>query len=656
MADTFNATTGPVDNTDSANSAYRVLFDGAVEITNGFWAERQAVNRQVSLKHGYAMLNKAGNLHNIKMAAGLESGRYRGMRFSDETVYKWLEALAWELGRAPDADLQALANEVIPLVAAAQQPDGYLNSYYQVVEPEHKWSDLDFGHELYCAGHLIQAAIAFKRAVGDERLLEIACRFVDRIEAVFGPGKRQETSGHPGIEMALVELSRLTGQERYLHLARFFVDQRGKRKMRGTGANGPEYHQDHVAVREAEAVAGHAVRQTYLATAVADLYMESGEQALLETSRRLWDDMTRGKLYITGGVGSRYDGESFGEAYELPTDQCYCETCAAIGSFFWSWRMLLISGESRYADLMERLMYNGILSGPGLDGAGYFYVNPLMLRDGQYVRLSANPPEEHEGSGRPGWHSVACCPPNVMRLFATLPSYFATGDGAGLQIHQYGNMEISHLVGESVPIALTMKTGYPWHGRVTITVSESGERPWKLALRAPGWCQNFSLKVNDQAGYDGLQGGYVTLERAWKAGDVVEAEFAMPPFLVEADPRIDSVRGCAALQRGPIVYCLEEHDQEPGVSLLDIEVDPSAELTSRWQDDLLGGVMTLETIGHQLDRSDWRGNQIYRPLVLRNENRSSARKVKLTAIPYYAWGNRGLRSMRVWCPVARRRT
>jgi hypothetical protein len=610
------------------------------------------VNRKVSLKHGCAMLNKAGNLHNLIMAAGMESGIYRGMNFSDETVYKWLEALAWELGRATDDELQALANEVISLVGAAQQPDGYLNSYYQVVEPDRKWSDLDFGHELYCAGHLIQAAIAFKRALGDERLLEIACRFVNHIEGVFGPGKREEACGHPGIEMALVELARLTGQQRYLRLAQFFVDQRGKKKMRGVGANGPEYHQDHVAVREADGVTGHAVRQTYLAAAVADLYMESGEQALLAASRRLWDDMTEGKLYITGGVGSRYDGESFGEIYELPADQCYCETCAAIGNFFWNWRMLLISGESRYADLMERLMYNGILSSPGLDGTSFFYVNPLMLRNGQYVRLSANPPEEHKASGRPEWHSVACCPSNVMRLFASLPNYFATGDAAGLQIHQYGNMEISALLGEDIPIALDVGTEYPWDGRIKITVTESSDQPWKLSLRVPGWCQNFLLKVNDQEGDDNLRKGYVTLERVWKAGDVVETEFIMPPLLIEADPRIDSVRGCVALQRGPIVYCLEEHDQESGVNLLDVEIDPSKELTSRWQSGLLGGVMVLEATGYQSERSNWLSSKLYRPLVLGNEKRSSDRKVQLTAIPYYAWGNRGLKSMRVWVPYA----
>src|SRR5215208_1222645 len=231
MSDAFHKTTGPVDNLHSANSSYRVLLDGAVKLKNGFWAERQTVNHNVSLEHGYAMLNKAGNLHNLKMAAGWETGTYRGMVFSDETVYKWLEGLGWELGRAPDEELQALANEVISLLAVVQQPDGYLDSYYQVVEPERKWSDLDFGHELYCAGHLIQAAIAFKRATNDERLLKIACRLVEHIETVFGPGKKEEACGHPEIEMALVELSRLTGEERYLHLAQFSVDQRGKKKM-----------------------------------------------------------------------------------------------------------------------------------------------------------------------------------------------------------------------------------------------------------------------------------------------------------------------------------------------------------------------------------------------------------------------------------------
>jgi DUF1680 family protein len=464
---------------------------------------------------------------------------------------------------------------------------------------------------------------------------------------VFGPGKKEAACGHPEIEMALVELSRLTGEKHYLHLAQFFVDQRGKKKMRGIGANGPEYHQDHVAVREAEGVAGHAVRQMYLANAVADLYMETGEQALLETSCHLWNDMTNGKMYITGGIGSRYDAESFGETYELPADQCYCETCAAIGNFFWNWRMLLISGDRRYADLMERLLYNGILSSPGLNGASFFYVNPLMIRDGKYVRLSTNPDAERKSSGRPEWHSVACCPPNVMRLLASLPNYIVTRAENSIQIHQYSNMESS-----SGLTRLKVESEYPWNGRVKIIVSESEAQSWKLSLRIPGWCQRFSIKV-DGLEVDGpLQEGYMTIERAWQTNDVVEADFAMPAFFIEADPRVDGVRGCVAIQRGPIVYCLEEQDQSPGVNLLDVKIDPSEELTSRWQGDLLGGVVTLEGTGYQTDRSSWQDNGLYRSLILKNGNRHSERKIELVAIPYYAWGNRGLKSMRVWIPYA----
>jgi DUF1680 family protein len=645
MTNILNETAGPVDNSHSLYSSYRVLPRSAVKFTSGFWTQRQAVNHNASLKHAYRMLNEAGNLHNLRMAAGWESGQYRGMNFSDENVYKWLEAMAWELGSVPDAELQSIANEVISLLAAVQQPDGYLNSYYQVVEPQHKWTDLDFGHELYCAGHLIQAAIAFKRAQNDERLLEIACRFVDHIEKVFGPGKREAACGHPEIEMALMELSRLTGQHRYRELAQFFVDQRGKKKMRGIGANGPEYHQDHVAVRDAEGVAGHAVRQMYLASAVADLYMEAGEQALLEVSHRYWNDMVDGKMFITGGVGSRFDGESFGEAYELPPDQCYCETCAAIGNFFWNWRMLLITGESRYADLMERLVYNGILSSPSLEGTGFFYVNPLMLRNGRYVRLSTNPDEEHTTTGRPHWHSVSCCPPNVMRLLASLPNYFATQDEMGLQIHQYTNEEISCDIS-----SLKVETEYPWEGHIKITVIKSSDKPWKLSLRVPEWCQRSSLKVNAQEIHAPSQKGYSILERLWKAGDVVDLELAMPPFFVEPDPRIDSVRDCVAIQRGPIIYCLEEQDQEQGVNLLDVKIDPSEELFSKWQGNLLHGVTALEGTGYQLSRSEWQdaSRGLYHPL--QNEIYSPERKVKLIAIPYYAWGNRGLKSMRVWIP------
>lgn len=640
---------GPVDNSRSPRSALRTLPFGAVNLTAGLWAERQATNRTVSLQHGYAMLEKAGNFNNLKLAAGTGTGQYAGMVFLDEDVYKWLEALAWEMGRDPDAALQHMADEVIALVVAAQAPDGYLNSYYQAVAPDRRWTDLDFGHELYCAGHLFQAAVAFKRALDDDRLLSVAVKLADHIGSVFGPGKLEAVCGHPEVETALVELYRLTGQPAYLSLTQFFVDQRGKRRMRGMGAAGPEYHQDHVPVRAAKEVVGHAVRQMYLTTGVTDLYMETGAEALLAAVHRLWHDMTSTKMYVTGGLGSRYDGETFGEAYELPPDQCYCETCAAIGSLMWNWRLLLLSGEARYADLIERTLYNGILCSPSLAGRGYFYANPLMVRSGRAVRLSTNAPHGGALAGRPEWHSVACCPPNVMRLFSSLGHYFATTDDGGLHLHQYGSFEVRTRLPGGQPIALAVESDYPWHGQIRITVQQSAST-WPLRLRRPEWCHAFDLALNgDPVEAPVVQQGYLHLEHAWRPGDVVELDLAMPPELVAPNPRVDAVRGCLAIQRGPLVYCLESIDQEAAVDLLDVQIDPSAPLRTRRRDDLLGGLMTVEAAATVLDPEPRQG-ALYRPVA--QAPRAGRRPVRLTAVPYYAWGNRGIGGMRVWIPAA----
>jgi DUF1680 family protein len=381
---------GPVDNHQSPQSLLKTIPFAQARIAGGFWAPWQERNRRVSLQHGYTMLEQAGNFGNMRLAAGRGEGAFKGRNFYDEDVYKWLEALGWELGRAPDAGLQAMADEVIELIAAMQQPNGYLNSYYQVVEPENQWADLDHGHELYCAGHLIQAAVAFARACADTRLLTVTLRLVDHIYELFGPEKRDGTCGHPEIETALVELYRLTKDPRHLTLAQLFIDRRGRNRMRGHAGYGADYHQDHLPVRDAAEMTGHAVRQLYLNTGATDLYMESSDPSLLGAMNRLWDDLVTHKLYITGGVGARFDGESFGAPYELPSDTCYCETCAAIGSLMWNWRLLLLTGEARYADLFERTLYNGVLSSPGMDGCSFLYVNPLQVRGGRYVRASTD--------------------------------------------------------------------------------------------------------------------------------------------------------------------------------------------------------------------------------------------------------------------------
>ncbi len=642
------ATAGPVDNARSPHSTLRTLPVRATRIHSGFWAARQQTNREVSLPHGFAMLEVTNTLRNLRSAAGQETGDFEGFWFADSDVYKWLEAAAWELGRAPDPALQEMVESAIALVAAAQQPDGYLNSYFQITKPDEKWTDLDHGHELYCAGHLIQAAVAFHRAIGDDRLLDVALRLVDHIDARFGPAGRDGAPGHPEIEMALVELYRVTGDPRHCTLAQLFIDRRGRNRMRGHAGYGPVYQQDHVPLRQATEVAGHAVRQLYLTTGATDLYMETGEDALLDAMHTLWADMTERKMYITGGVGSRFDGESFGAPYELPPDTCYCETCAAIAGLMWNWRLLLVTGASRYADLFERTLYNGVLASPGLEGASYLYVNPLQVRSGRYVRASTDTATGAERS-RPAWHNCACCPPNVMRLFASLHHYLATQTGSGVQVHQFASATVEAAPGGG-RVVLEMTTGYPWEGGVVLRVAESPQDAWELALRVPAWARATALRVNGQSVAAASGDGYLRLARPWRAGDEVEMTLRLEPEWIVPNPRVDAVRGCVAVQRGPLVYCFESHDQPAGVNLLDVQVatgEPLGELPLA----IAGGGVAVEAAGWMPEAVEQ--ESLYAPLGAHGAAAGRARQpVRLTAIPYYAWGNRGMESMRVWMPVA----
>ncbi len=652
----IRAGSGPVDTTRSPHARLQTLPLPNASLAGGFWAGRRAVNRSVSLRHGFEMLERAGNFHNLRLAAGLTQGEYRGRNFLDSDVYKWLEAVAWELGSEPDPGLQGLADQAIAPIAAAQRPDGYLNSYHQAggpsVEPAARWQDLDHGHELYCAGHLFQAAVAFQRALGDTRLLDVACRFADHICSLFGPGRREGTCGHPEIEMALVELYRVTGQERYLEQAQLFIDRRGRRRMIGLDSYGPEYHQDHLPLRDVSEAAGHAVRQMYLAAGTTDLYLERGEAALLTAMQRLWQDVAGSKTYITGGLGSRYEGEAFGDAYELPSDQCYCETCAAIGGFMWNWRMLLATGEARHAGAMERALYNNILASPALDGHGYFYMNPLMVRAARLLRLSDNPAgrEQPVPVQRPQWHSVACCPPNVMRLLSSLGHYLATHDERGLQIQQYAPSDITCELKPGRDVGVHVTTAYPWRGEIRLEIALSDDEAWELALRVPEWCPAATIAVNGEKTEPVLApDGYARLARTWRVGDVVDLSLAMEPVLIESNPRIDATRAAVAIQRGPLVYCLEDCDQEVAGRLLDVEVDVRQPLQERWAEDLLGGVMLVEAAGYYRDPGPWDG-RLYRPVG--EAGAHAGTPARLVAVPYYAWANRGIGGMRVWLPKA----
>jgi len=607
----------------------------AVCVTDGFWAKRQLTNRRISLLMGYKKLEQAGNFHNFRLAAGLNQGNYRGLLFMDSDIYKWLEAVAYEIAKDRNVELENLAEQTIKLIAAAQEPDGYLNSYYQVAFPGQRWTNLDHGHEMYCAGHLIQAAIAYHRATDRDELLSVACRFADHLVDTFGEGCRDEICGHPEIEIALVELFRETGQTKFLNLATTFINRRGHRKLAGYGPYGPEYHQDHVPVRDANQVEGHAVRQLYLNSGVADSYMETGDLTLLSALNRLWRDMITSKMYITGGYGARFDGESFGEAYELPNTRNYCETCAAIAAMMWNWRMLLATGQAGFADALERSLYNGFLSGVSLDGTQYFYTNALLSQT---------------GTERQDWFTCACCPPNVMRQMSVVGHYIATQNAEGIQIHQFISSKITFDRLNDSSISLKLETDYPWHGDIKLVVEQSNNSTWTLALRVPSWSVNPVIEINNQITEVPLiPGTYVNITRSWNPNDEVILRIPIRPRFTQAHPRVDALQGSLAIERGPLVYCIEHIDQPEINNLLDVRVNHRNQLQDVWREDSLNGIMTVLTQGVVIDTSKW-GEQLYRPL---DEEILKFSPVSLTAIPYYAWANRERGAMRVWLPLVK---
>ena len=569
----------------------RPIDSHGVVIRDGLLADRQRVNREVTILRGAEELETAGTLDNFRIAAGRASGTRRGMVFSDTDVYKWLEALAWEIGREPSSELERLASETTELVAAAQEADGYLDTWCQVLDPAWRWTDLEMGHELYCAGHLLQASVAFARSTGDTTLLSVACRFADLIDETFRTGPELGTDGHPEVEVALVELYRQTGEARYLELANTLTSRRGH----GLFANGRfdlDYYQDSEPVRDASGIVGHAVRALYLASGVTDIYAETGEQALLDSMVRQWEDLTAAKSYLTGGVGSRHYDEAIGDPYELPPDRAYCETCASIASIQWNWRMLLVTGESRFADQLERTLYNGFLSGLSLDGESFFYSNPLQSRTGER---------------RHRWNPVACCPPNIMRLLASLHHYLATVSDAGLQLQQYASSTIRADIPGAGPVELTVQTDYPWSGSVAIEVDSSTDTPWTLSLRIPSWAR--AATVN---GAPAAAGEYVTLTEEWQAGDRVVLELDVSPRLTAPNPRIDAVRGCVALERGPVVYCIEQHDLPAGADLADIVLDPKIDPVDSGPVEQLGDLPGVSLSGALEDTGAWRRHRVSR--------------------------------------------
>ena len=628
------AARGPVWPGPDAAVRHRPLDGRGARLDSGLLHDWQQRNHAASLPLALRQLEVAGNLDNLRLAiAGADEG-YRGPVFMDSDVYKTLEAIGWELGRGADPELAAFAEEAIELLEKAQQPDGYLNSYIQVTGKP-RYANLSYSHEMYCAGHLIQAAIACQRAAGLSRLLGVARRFADHLVDTF-LGRQRGIDGHPIVETALAELYRETGHRPYLELASQFIEQRGHGLI-GDSGFGRRYLQDDEPVREMTTEVGHVVRALYLEAGVADVAAETSDAELLTSGLTRWADMAATKTYLTGGNGSRHEGESFGDRYELPPDRAYNETCAAIASFQWSWRLLLATGDSRYADLMERVLYNGFGSAIATSGTRFFYVNPLQRRADHF--------EQDDPGRRREWFSCACCPPNIMRLLASLPHYLATTSGDTLYVHQFtGAALAAPLAGGR--FAVDMVTDYPWSGAIGLRVTEAPAAPCGLALRQPAWAPAPALLLNGQpVAADPATPGYLVVHRQWRPGDVLSYQLPVALRVTYPSRRVDAVHGMAAIERGPLVYCFEQADQPAGTDLEDLAL-AGGELRER-PAEVPGVGPTVLVEAAAAHRPPVTGQD---PLYSADGD-TAGEPATATALPYFQWDNRDGRPMRVWLPT-----
>ena len=622
--------------TPQAVSVSRPLGLDAVRLTHGLLADRQQVNGRVSIPSGRDRLAEAGNLDDLALAAGTGTGGYRGPLFMDSDLYKYAEAVAWEAGRSGGADGPEWLAMAAGLVSAAQCDDGYVNSFVQAHSLP-RYENLRNGHEHYCMGHLIQAAVAARRATGDDAWLGIATSVAGHLEVTFGSDLNRGLDGHPVIESALVELFRCTGDRRHLELARWFVEARGHATISPAD---PSYYTDARPAGEQDSLLGHAVRALYFDAGVVDVAVETGDHALLDAVIRRVDDMIASKTAITGGVGSRHSRESFGDRFELPPDRAYNETCAAIASIQLCWRLLLATGEPRFAELIERTLVNSLVASTSVDGGRYFYVNPLQRRPDHAE--GADPGERRE------WFECACCPPNIMRTYASIGAYLASvgDDGTSVFLHQLFPATVA--AGER---ELSIESGLPGpgtDGTATVVVTlTSGPGNGTVRVRVPAWARTATARVGDEE-LTAVPGRYLTVSRSWLVGDAITLTLDARPQLLAADPRIDALRGCVAVEAGGLVYCAEEADN-PGVDLASVTVRADAEPvhSSRQPAGLTTDLPLLELPAavHAAAGPGW-------PYALASSpSRDDGRPVTLTLVPYPLWANRGLGAMRVWIPV-----
>ncbi|HIZ66697.1 MAG TPA: glycoside hydrolase family 127 protein [Candidatus Blautia pullicola] len=636
---------------------------GKIQIEDKFWKEYMELVREHVIPYQWEALNDripdaqpSHCIENFRVASGQQEGTFQGMVFQDSDVYKWLEAVAYSLTWHKDEELEKTADETIDLIGAAQQPDGYLDTYYIINGLEKRFTNLMDNHELYCFGHMTEAAVAYYRATGKRKFLDIAIKYAECIAGCLGTeeGKIPGYPGHEVAEMALAALYEVTGDEKHLKLAKYFIDQRGQAPLffeEECKKNGntcfwddsymkKQYYQAGKPVREQDKAEGHAVRAVYLYSGMAEVASKTEDKELFEACRKLWDNITQKQMYVTGAIGATEHGEAFSFDYDLPNDTVYGETCAAIGLIFFARRMFEITKDSRYADVMEQALYNGVISGMSLDGKSFFYVNPLEVEPEACLK---DYNKRHVKPERQKWFGCACCPPNVARLLSSIGGYAFEESPDSLYMNLFVGGKLQ-TVKDGKENQITVETRYPWAGQIKITVENKEDSTFALALRIPGWCQSYSLKVNKELQEYSRNQGYAMLERTWKNGDEVLLTLDMPVQLVEANPLVREDLGKVAVTRGPLVYCLEETDN--GKNLSGIYLEEDADFTIKEEPELLKGVVTIETQGKKVSQKGWNGETLYRTYQGKNYDSCS-----LKFIPYYAWTNRGIGEMTVWVKI-----
>ncbi|WP_293672136.1 glycoside hydrolase family 127 protein [uncultured Parabacteroides sp.] len=612
----------------------------SVKVTDSFWGQRLKASREVTIPLAFSKCEETGRYENFVKAAHPSSDyKVGGLAFDDTDVYKTIEGASYSMQTYPDKKLDKYIDSVLTIVAAAQEPDGYLYTV-RTMNPQHphewagsrRWERVEeLSHEFYNLGHMVEGAVAHYQATGKRNFLDIAIKYADCVEREIGdkPGQLVLVPGHQIAEMALCKLYLVTGQQKYLDLAKFFLDKRGYTTRKDA------YSQAHKPVLEQDEAVGHAVRAAYMYSGMADVAALTGDAGYVHAIDRIWENVAAKKLYITGGIGATSDGEAFGKNYELPNLTAYCETCAAIGNVYWNYRLFLLHGESKYYDVLERTLYNGLISGVSLDGGGFFYPNPLEST-GQHQRQP--------------WFGCACCPSNICRFIPSLPGYVYAVHDKDVYVNLFmSNTSDLKVNGKSLQLA--QSTEYPWNGDIRLNVTPKGKQDFTLKIRIPGWVRGevvpsdlytfsdgkqlgYSIKVNGEAVKSGLEKGYFSVSRQWKKGDVVEVHFDMEPRTVKANAKVEADRGRVAVERGPVVYCAEWPDND--FSVLNVLVNQKPEFTLERKPDLLHGINEIKTAAQTLSYDA--------------SGRLAVKDVTLTLIPYYAWAHRGKGEMSVWLP------